>query len=166
MRELNADDIIKCKFKIENNKVIEDSNGEFFNRQIALEICEISKQLNENFINSQPELVELYEEEIINKQCKIEQLKKEDEKIFKEKLNNYNLIKKSEIFKEVICRYELVQKENFQLKNQLRKNKELIKNLTKRLQISLNKYEELQCSKNSFKQIILNALINIKATKV
>lgn len=128
----------------------------YYSKEIALQIYEIQTQLNENVINSYPELMELYEQEIIQKQNKIEELKIKDEKQFQDVVNNYNLIKDSEFFKKLKNNYELVQKENIELKSQIKKHNEIINNLTKKLQISLGKYEELKGEKVSFLGRIAN----------
>lgn len=127
----------------------------YYDKDIAFEIYEIMSQLEENVANSFPELLELYQEEIIEKQREIEDLQKEDEAKFQEAINTYELINASDIFQKMKNDYEFSQKENFELKEQLEKSSQMIRDLSKKLQVSLKKYEELKNSKLSFWERIM-----------
>lgn len=116
----------------------------YYDKQIAIEIYNIMLQLEENIENSFPELMELCQEEIIEKQEKIEELRKKDEQKYQEAVNVYNLMKKSGILQTVQNNLSSAQNENFALKEKIENNSNLIKDLSKKLQIALNKVEELQ----------------------
>ena len=83
---MKMSNLIRKKYSIENNKIIEKDNGEFYNKNIAIQVCDNMYQLDNGIENSFPELMILFEDEINDKKQEIENLKKQDEKIFEETL--------------------------------------------------------------------------------
>lgn len=134
------------KLMLINTKYFPDTENKevYYDKNIAIEIYDDMCQLDENVVNSFPELIELYQDDIVEKQNRIEELKKEDEIKFQEALNIYNLLNESEILKNMKENYNLIENENKEVKEQLKKANQYIKELSKKLQITLNKIEKLQ----------------------
>ena len=108
----------------------------YFDKNIAFEICEICNQLNDSAINSCPEIMEMYQDEVFEKKEKIAVLKEEDEKKYKNALTEYHIVTESYIFKNL-------KKENRFLNNKVNDYKEIIRDLGKKLEFSMEKYEEI-----------------------
>ena len=107
-------------------------------------------QLEQNVLNSFPELMELYNEQIIEIQESIEKLKKEDEEKFINAVNIYNTIYASGILQTMNNDINQINTEKESLKQQLAKSNNIIQDLSKKLQVALNRVEELQNQKIGF----------------
>lgn len=127
-----------------------DEKEVYYDKKIAIEIYDLKVELEENVINSFPEIMEMYQQEIYEKQVRIERLEKSDEEKFQEAVKIYELVNKSDIFQELKNKYELSENENAQLKNRLDKANTVITDLSKKLEITLNKYQELKSAKLTF----------------
>lgn len=167
----------KPKKKYEIYKVIIDMNEEYFvgnrkylpfektndeevyfNKNIALENCKNYKTISDSAINSCPEIKEIYEKEIYERQNQIEKLKKLDEVLFNKAVRKNTLVKAGKI-KEKDNKYDIMLEEKKHLQKQLKEYKLCNQNLIKKLKISLEKYEEL---KNKKSTIIERIIINFK----
>ena len=139
---------------------IEKTNNEevYFNKNIALENCKNYKTISDSAINSCPEIKEIYEKEIHERQNQIEKLKKLDEVLFNKVVRKYDFVKAGKI-KEKDNKYDIMLKEKKYLQKQLKEYKLCNQILIKRLKISLEKYEEL---KNKKSTIIERIIINLK----
>lgn len=104
-----------------------EENGEqelYFDYTIALKIYKLILDIMDGIEAEQNEFNELYKEERMHKNAQIEELKKQDEKIFKEKQEEYDIIINSSIYKE----YLKIRKENQELKQENEKLLEEQKN--------------------------------------
>ena len=137
------------KFMLINTEYLRESNEKelYYDRNIAFKIYNLKIQLEENIESSFPELIELYQEDIIKKQEEIEELRKEDERKYQEAVNLYKLMKDTGLIDTVKSNINFTRKENSELKEKLLNTNNIVKDLSKKLQIALNKVEELQNKK-------------------
>lgn len=156
----NTENLMLCDTKHFPNSKEKEA---YYDKNIAFEIYELKSELEENVVNSFPELLELYQDEIVGRKNRIEFLNKKDEEKYQEAINTYRWISQSGILQELKSNYELSKKKNIKLQEQLNKANEMLKNLSKKLQITLTKYEELQNRKVSFwERIVRESNIEIK----
>lgn len=107
----------------------EDTGQElFFDYTIALKIYNLILDIMDGIEAEQNEFNELYREERMQKSKEIEELKKQDEKLFKQKQEEYNIIVNSAIYRE----YLKIKEENQELKQENEKllekqNNQLVK---------------------------------------
>lgn len=127
----------------------------YFDKNIAFEICEICNQLNDSAINSCPEIMEMYQDEVFMKREKIAILKEEDEKKYNKALTEYHIVTESYIFKNL-------KKENRVLNNKVSNYREIIRNLGKRLEISMERYEEIIEQQKAEDNIFVKSIKSIK----
>ena len=135
-----------------NTKYFPDSKEKevYYDKDIAIQIYDKMFQLEQNVLNSFPELMELYNEQIIEIQESIEKLKKEDEEKFINAVNIYNTIYASGILQTMNNDINQINTEKESLKQQLAKSNNIIQDLSKKLQVALNRVEELQNQKIGF----------------
>ena len=102
-----------------------DFNGAelFFNYSIALKVYNLLLDIIDGIEDEKNEFNELYKDERLKKNKEIEQLKKQDDKLFKNRQIEYNTIINSYIYKE----YLEIKEENKQLRLENERLKEKIK---------------------------------------
>ena len=122
----------------------------FFDYSIAYKVYNLMLDIEDGIEDEKNEFNELYKEERLQKNNEIEQLKKQDDILFKNKQLEYNSIINSDIYKN----YSKLQKENQQLKLENEKLKEEIKNISTE-----------QNNKIGFFKKLINRFINKKLSK-
>lgn len=95
----------------------------FYDYSIAYKIYNLMLDIEDGIEAEKYEFNELYKNERLEKRKQIEELKKQDEEIFKKKQEEYNIIINSTIYKE----YIKLKEENEKLKNE---NKMLIEEIS------------------------------------
>ena len=121
----------------------------YYDKDLAIQIYENMQNLEQNIICSFPELIELYQNDVIEIQNQIEKLKIEDNLRYEEDMKNYQMLCNSDMFKYIKEDINNTRQENLQLKQQIEKANNTIKDLSRKLEISLNRVESLQNSKLS-----------------
>ena len=116
----------------------------YYDKEIAMKIYENMINLQDNVLNSFPDLMDFYQKEIEDIQAKIEKLKIEDENKYNEDLKYFKIIYDSNIFKSLKQELEISKKENLKLRFKVEKANNIIKSLSKKLEISLERVQELQ----------------------
>ena len=134
----------------------------FYDKDLAIKIYENMVNLEENVICSFPDLIEIYQNDIIEVQNQIEKLKIEDNLKYEEDIKNYKMLCDSDMFKIIKEDINNARRENLQLKQQIEKANNTIKNLSNKLEISLNRVEKLQNSRLSLWDRIKNLLKRTK----
>ena len=136
----------------------------FYNRKNAIEVYNLLDMVNNNSINSFPELIDNYQFEIEELLYKIELIKTEDEKEYQKDKDLYNNLIKSYYYYNTSNEYVYLRKSNYDLMkkyNYLRENRE---KTLKQLNFTLNKYQEInnkekkKSDKNFFKKILYKLL--------
>lgn len=152
---LNIEKTMLC-----DTKYFSDSNEKevYYNKNIALEIYDLMLQLESDVSNSFPELIEMYQEEIYNRQNRIQTLKNEDEKKYQEAIKVYEFVSNTEILQGIKEKYELNKQEIVYLQKKLDETHDIVINLAKKLEIALDKYKELKLEKSSWLKKIFKKL--------
>ena len=143
-----------------------DESEVFYNRNNAIEVYNLLDIVNNNSINSFPELIDNYQPEIEQLLYKIELIKTEDEKEYQKDKDLYNNLIKSYYYYNTSNEYDNLRKSNFNL---IKKYNSLLENrdkTLKQLSYTLNKYQEINTkednekkeNKNFFKRIIYKLL--------
>lgn len=132
--------ILLNKDYIQNN---DTSNQElYYDYKTAIEIYTCLLDIYDGIESEQNEINELYKEERLQLDKKINELIQKDEKLFNTAIAEYNTIKNSKIYEE----YIYLKEENQKLKKQ-------IKELTKELPVYKNNNNIIQKIINKFKKI-------------
>ena len=143
-----------------------DESEVFYNRNNAIEVYNLLDIVNNNSINSFPELIDNYQSEIEQLLYKIELIKTKDEKEYQKDKDLYNNLIKSYYYYNTSNEYDYLRKSNYDLMkkyNYLRENRE---KTLKQLNFTLNKYQEInnkenekkKSDKNFFKKILYKLL--------
>ena len=143
-----------------------DESEVFYNRNNAIEVYNLLDIVNNNSINSFPELIDNYQPEIEQLLYKIELIKTEDEKEYQKDKDLYNNLIKSYYYYNTSNEYDNLRKSNFNL---IKKYNSVLENrdkTLKQLSYTLNKYQEINTkednekkeNKNFFKRIIYKLL--------
>lgn len=143
-----------------------DESEVFYNRNNAIEVYNLLDIVNNNSINSFPELIDNYQSEIEQLLYKIELIKTEDEKEYQKDKDLYNNLIKSYYYYNTSIEYDNLRKSNYNL---IKKYNTLLENrdkTLKQLSYTLNKYQEINTkednekkeNKNFFKRIIYKLL--------
>ena len=151
-------------YKIDSPK--SDEAEIFYNRNNAIEVYNLLDIVNNNSINSFPELIDNYQSEIEQLLYKIELIKTEDEKEYQKDKDLYNNLIKSYYYYNTSNEYDNLRKSNFNL---IKKYNSLLENRDKTLKqlgYTLNKYQEInnkenekkKSDKNFFKKILYKLL--------
>lgn len=118
--------ILDGKIILLNNDYIENDNSTeaevFYDYQIAYKVYNLILDIYDGIEDEKNEFNGLYEEERIEKAREIAELKKEDERLFSDAMEKYDIVVKSDIY----IKYIKLQEENIKLKNE---KKELIEKL-------------------------------------
>ena len=125
----------------------------FFDYKIALQIYNLMLDIVDGIDAEQNEMIELYKDERLQEAKEIENLKEQDERIFQEKKQEYNLIINSNVYKD----YIKLKEENEKLKSENKKLAEQIDNIVLQKQQKNNNI--------SFFQQFLNKLKNKRLPK-
>ncbi len=130
-----------------NIKYLPIDNGDtqelYFDKEIALEISKNLNCVNNNVINSCPEIMEEYQKELYIKEQQLKELRLLDELKFKNASMGKGLLNISK------CQYKAMQNERKYLLEQIKKYHDSNSRLMKRLQISLDKYEKIKSKRNN-----------------
>lgn len=117
----------------------------FYDYSIAYKVYNLMLDIEDGIVAEKDEINELYKDERLEKSKEIEELKKQDEEIFRKKQEEYNIIINSIIYKE----YIEIKEENEKLKNE---NKILIEKINnKPVMISKKEIGWFQKLTNIFK---------------
>lgn len=108
--------ILEGKIILLNKDYIENSDTSnqdvFYNYSIAYKAYNLMSDIEDGIEDEKNEMNELYKEERLRKETEITELKRQDEELFEDDLEKYNIIINSEIYKE----YLKLQEENKRLK--------------------------------------------------
>lgn len=120
--------ILGGKIILLNTNYIKSENNQdqelFFDYSIALKIYNLMLDIRDGIEDEKNEFNELYKNERIQKSEEIENLKKQDEKIFQKKKEEFNIIKNSSLYQE----YSKLKEENEKIKMENQRLTEEIKN--------------------------------------
>lgn len=119
----------------------------YYNKKIASKIYENMINLEENVLCSFPDVMELYQDDIMQIQDEIEKLKLEDDLKFNEDMKEYQMVNNSDIVKALKDEIDVLRIENIKLRKKVGKANEIIISLSKRLEIALGRVQDLQNSK-------------------
>lgn len=143
--------ILEGKIILLNKEYIQNNNlsGQevFYNYSIAKKIYHLMLDIQDLIEDEEKEKNELYKRERLEKSDQITELKKEDDRLFSQAIEKYNIIKNSDLYTQ----YLELQEENRKLKE---KNEEL--------QEELEQYSNLKTTKLSFFKKIRNKVKNKK----
>ena len=141
-----------------------DESEVFYNRNNAIEVYNLLDIVNNNSINSFPELIDNYQSEIEQLLFKIELIKTEDEKEYQKDKDLYNNLIKSYYYYNTSNEYDYLRRSNYNL---IKKYNSLLENrdkTLKQLSYTLNKYQEIntkeknKSDKNFFKKMLYKLL--------
>lgn len=141
--------ILEGKIILLNKNYINSSDTSeqelFYDYSIAYKVYNLMLDIEDGIVAEKDEINELYKDERLEKSKEIEELKKQDEEIFRKKQEEYNIIINSIIYKE----YIEIKEENEKLKNE---NKILIEKINnKPVMISKKEIGWFQKLTNIFK---------------
>lgn len=115
---------------LDKDYILKEDNANqelYYNYDLAYKVYNYFLDIYDGIENEKNEFNELYKEERLKIDSDIEKTRKEDDELYKKALDNYNIIKNSQLYKEYINIIE----ENKKLKEQNKELNEKIKNMTK-----------------------------------